>query len=263
MTDVQFAALRSTPHVKDEVVKKVDAMLRKGRRHFGSAGANFTEQAWKPEFKDIEEINSSLAEKIVEAERDYSEFISEWIKDKPNAVLVDSLKTPGSKKPTPEQSQQDHGLSTHWATSHILFIGNEIFVIDSYPFSKKKRYSVDDDGKILQANKHFEFSDLATMATKFDDWIGFFDDSALLTSIVGFTGDDAFTERYNSWFSSPFRLLERKRYTEFLDAKYEVIDDSDKNLINPNLVAQAVIRANKPYDRYASIFDMKALSKFS
>ena len=59
-----------------------------------------------------------------------------------------------------------------------------------------------------------------------------------------------------------YRLLEKDRYTEFLDAKYEVIEDEDKNLINPNIIAQAVVRAVKPYDRYLNVFDENALKNF-
>lgn len=259
---MDFTPLKKVDHVKPEVVKKVGVMLKKGRREFGSSGANFTQQAFNNEWRKKEGSQYAIAEEIVKAERDYTEIIKEWVADKPNAVLINSVYTPQAQKLNEISFREGNGFVGESYTGHILFIGNEVFVIDSLPFKKKKKYSLNEHEQILQSGKEFEFTEMWNMTEKLDRWIEHLDDDALFTGIVGFTGEEAYTERYNTWFEASYRLLEKDRYTEFLDAKYEVIEDEDKNLINPNIIAQAVVRAVKPYDRYLNVFDENALKNF-
>lgn len=259
---MDFTPLKKVDHVKPEVVKKVGVMLKKGRREFGSSGANFTQQAFNNEWRKKEGSQYAIAEEIVKAEREYTEIIKEWVADKPNAVLIDSVYTPQAQKLNEISFREGNGFVGESYTGHILFIGNEVFVINSLPFKKKKKYSLNKHEQILQSGKEFEFTEMWNMTEKIDRWIEHLDDDALFTGIVGFTGEEAYTERYNTWFEASYRLLEKDRYTEFLDAKYEVIEDEDKNLINPNIIAQAVVRAVKPYDRYLNVFDENALKNF-
>ena len=68
----------------------------------------------------------------------------------------------------------------------FLFIGNEVFVIDSLPFKKKKKYSLNKHEQILQSGKEFEFTEMWNMTEKIDRWIEHLDDDALFTGNCGF-----------------------------------------------------------------------------
>ena len=262
MATPTFVTPKKVEHVKPVVVKKVEEQLKKGRRYFGSSGANFTEQAFNKEWKDREGSKHEMAEQITEAEREFTLVLKKWLKDKPNAVLIDSVYTPDTPRLNDSTFSAGDGLVTDCYTGHVVLIGNEIFIIDSLPFKKKKRYSLDEERRVLQTNKEFEFTPYAHMSEKFEKWLNYLDEEALLTAIVGFTGEEATTERYKTWYDSPYRLLEYDRYIEFLDAKYGVIEDEDKESINPNLVAQVLVRAVKPYDKYETIFNSQALKNF-
>lgn len=259
---MDFSPLKKVDHVKPEVVQKVAKMLKSGRREFGSSGANFTHQAFNNEWREKDGSQHDLAASIVEAEREFTGVLKEWVKDKPNAVLVDSVYTPDTQKLNEVSFKESSGFVNECYTGHVLFIGNEVFVIDSVAMTKKKKYSLDEHERILQSGKDFEFSDTWNMTKKLDKWIEYIDEDAMFTGIVGISGEGAYTERYNTWFQASYRLLEKDRYVEFLDAKYEVIDDSDKNLINPNIIAQTIVRAVKPYDKYLNIFNETALKTF-
>lgn len=263
MSNINFKPINENiEHVKPKTTKKVEEMLKKGRRYFGSSGASFTEQAFKSEWKDKEESQYKLAAEIVEAEREYTKILKDWIKDKPNAILIDSVYTPQEPKLNEKTFKENKGIVAKCYTSHIMIIGDEVFIIDSFPFKKKKKYSLDENEKIYQSNNEFEFTEISAMPEKFEKWINYYHDDALLTAIVGFTGEEAYTERYETWFKASYRLLEQDRYTEFLDQKYEVISEEDKQSINPNLVAQTIIRCVKPFDRYENVFNAKALATF-
>ena len=258
----QFEEIRATDGVNEKVLKKIDTMLKKGRRTFGSSGANFTEQAFKECWREKEISQHKIAAEIVDAERDFTKTIKQWLEDKPHAILVDSVYTPGEEKLNDENFEKHKGLVTKCFTGHVIIIGNEVIIVDSLPFKKKKRYSLNDDGKILESDKEFIFSDYSTMKEKFQQWINYLDYSAMSTAIVAFTGEDAYTERYKSWFESSYRLIEKNRFIEFLDQKYEVISPENKNLINPNIVAQVVVKSVKPFDKYENVFNTQALATF-
>lgn len=262
MNNVKYAPVKDVNHVNKKVLTKIDTMLRKGRRYFGSSGANYTEQAFKEEWKTRENSQYKIAMELVEAEREYTKLLKEWLVDKPNAVLIDSVSTPVEEKLNENNFNNNNGLVTHCYTGHIILIGNEVFIIDSLPFKKKKRYSLNNDSKILEMDKEFLFTNYSNMSDKFQKWIDYLDYDAMSTAIVGFTGEEAYTERYKTWFESSYRLLEKSRYVEFLDQKYNVIDDEEKNFINPNLVSQIVVRCVKPFDKYENIFNTQALATF-
>lgn len=264
MSDAKILPARdNVAHVKPAAVKKVEKMLTRGRRYFGSSGANFTEQAFRAEWKEREGSRHAIAEEIVNAEREFTKILKKWAHGKDNVVIVDSLYTPKEERLSADSFDFFNGLVSHCFTGHIMFIGNEVFILDSYPFKKKKRYSVDEEGFILQMNKEFDFTNISSMQEKFQFWIDYFEPEALFTGIVGFTGEEATTERFKTWFECSYRLIEEDRYTEFLDQKYGVISEENKKVINPNLIAQAVVRCVKPYDKYEAVFNKTALAGFN
>ena len=74
----------------EKQVDVVEKMIKKGRRYFGSSGASLTHQIKNPIYKD-KGIDPILAKAGLEGEHKTSKLLLDWIKDKENIVLVDSV----------------------------------------------------------------------------------------------------------------------------------------------------------------------------
>lgn len=247
--------------VKPEVAKKIEKMLQQGRRYFGSSGAYFTYQAFDPEYTEREEINKELAKNFVEGERDTTTILKKWLKDKPGAVLVDSIHVPETDEETEDEFNKDLGLLERYATSHIVLIGSEVILIDTRRWKKKKNYSVGDYGEALMTNKEFEGSNIV-MQENIQEWLEYLDEDASLTGIICINSEETTVLRNRNWYTKTFRLVEIDRFIELLDEKYKLIDDYDKTTINSTLVSQVIVRCIKPFDQYSRVFDMKTLQTF-
>lgn len=248
--------------VKPNVAQTIYEMLRKGRRYFGSSGASLTHLASNKEYQQRfggEDFDPGPARIGLEGERETTAFLKKWIKDKPNAVLIDSAHIRGWGK---EEVDEETGLIEGGDTDHILIIGNEVHLIDSKRWKKKSNYQVADDGSILRANKAFPGGKVrATEAMHM--WLDYLDSDARVTTFICIQAEDITVFRNRNWYTHQFRLVEISRFGELLDAKYETIAAEDKETINSTLVAQVAVSAVKPYDEYEKVFgDLNKLKNF-
>lgn len=243
--------------VKDEVALKVAEMLKKGRRYFGSSAASLSHQAFNPEYAD-KGINPTLAKIGLEGERDTTTVLKRWIKDKPGAVLVDSVHIRGWGE---EEVDPETGIIDGGDTDHVLLIGSEVILIDTKRWKKKSNYSVGDNGQALRANKEFPGGNLH-MTQAIHLWLDYLHEDASITGIVVINSEDTVVFRNRNWYTKPYRLVEIGRFIELLDEKWKMISDYDKTHINSTLVSQVVVGAVKPYDPYTRVFHEGALKNF-
>lgn len=248
--------------VKPVVAKKIEDMLKKGRRYFGSSGAGMTHLASSPDYDEKENLNRELAKDNLEAEREITEFLQTWIKDKPGVVLIDALWIPDWEKDDSIEDP-DLGLFEIGDTDHVLLIGDEILLIDTKRWKKKKNYSVDDDGSALMTNKPFPDNKITMMEGVYM-WLDYFEnEEASITGIVCIKNEETTVLRNKNWFTNPYRLVEFDRFEELLNKKWDEIDEEDRVRINTTTVAQCVVRCIKPFDSYTRVFsDMNQLRDF-
>lgn len=252
--------------VKTPVIEGVAKMLKKGRRYFGSSGASLTHQVSNPDAPD--EIKPELAKIGLEGERETTKILRDWMADKPGVVLVDSVhinmdyKTANiDDEEIPEALDEETGLVDGKDTDHVLLIGNEVVLIDTKRWKKKRRYSISDSGNVLRANRDFP-GGRVRMKHAIYLWVEYLHEDAVLNGIVFVNSEETSVTRNFNWYKQPFRLLEKDRFTEFLDEKWNRVSESDRTTINPNLVAQVALSAIKPYDVYTQVFNEKALNEF-
>lgn len=242
--------------VKPHVAEKIYEMLKKGRRYFGSSGASLSHQAFNPAYED-KGIDRSLAKIGLEGERDTTTFLKDWMKDKPNVVLVDSVHIRGANEVLDEET----GIMDGGDTDHVLLIGDEVIIIDTKRWKKKTNYQVGDNGEVLRANKTFPGSNVH-MRQAIYKWLDYLHEDAKITGIIVINTEEITVYRTRNWYTQPYRLVELDRFKELLDQKWDDIDDEDKNKVNSTLVSQVALSAVKPYDVYERVFDMKTLKEF-
>lgn len=252
------APLKGTQGVKYEISVKIAEMLKKDRRYFGSSGAAMSHQASNPDFAE-KGVKSTQALDYLEAEREITKLLKDWIKDKPGAVLIDSVSVPDWD----EESKVDEetGIIDDGNTDHVVIIGSEVLLIDTRRWKKKKNYGVGDDGQALMTNKSFAGGEV-TMKKSILNWLDYLDEDAYVTGIVCVNNEEVTVLRNRNWYTMNYRLVELNRFKELLNEKWKLIEDHDKKHINSTLVSQVVVKCIKPFDVYANVFDMKSLSTF-
>lgn len=244
--------------VKPKVAQAIFEMLKKDRRYFGSSGAGLTHVASNPDYKLPEGFERGSAKIGLEGERETSLFLKKWMKDKPNAVLIDSVHIRGYGQ---EEVDEETGLIEGGDTDHILIIGSEVILIDTKRWKKKSNYQVADDGSVLRANKAFPGGSVSATAAM-HMWLDYLDSDAKVTTFVCINSPEVTVFRNKNWYVQQYRLVEIERFKEILDAKYDKIAEEDRVNINSTLVAQIAVGAIKPYDEYQRVFAMEALSAF-
>lgn len=244
--------------VSSSVATKVYNMLVNGRRYFGSAGAYMSNVANNPDYK-TEFLNKAYATENLKAEHNTSDFLKNWIKDKPNAVLIESVLVPGEKLNAP--IEEEVGIPLGVDTDHIIVIGNEVILIDTKAWKKKKTFSLDTAGQVLMTKKLFMESDLF-MAQSLPKWLNYLDSSAKLTAIVVIQQDETTVLRNKNWFDTSYRLVEKDRFEELLNEKWSIVSARNKDSINSSLVAQLIVNCIKPYNAFEKLFSTDALKSF-
>lgn len=243
--------------VKPKASKRVEAMLNKGRRYFGSSGATLTHEIANPSYND-KEINKEAAKEYLVKVRQTSDFLQQWIKDKPNAVLVDSVRTHNWGE---EEIDPETGLVSGGYTDHMLFLGDEVIIVDTKSWGKKKNFTVGDEGEILRSGKPF-----AGGTTKMDRmirmWLSYFEAGASLTGIICIQGEENAVFRNRNWFTQSFRVAEIDRFEELLNEKWQSIEEKDQREINTTLISQALVECIKPYDEFSRVLNEKAIREF-
>lgn len=241
--------------VKESVALRIAQMLKQGRRYFGSAGASLTHHANNPDYDS--EFKTKLTKLGLAGERNTSEKIQQWIKDKPNAVLIDSVHVKGIGKETidPESGTVEGG-----DTDHVLIFGNHVVLIDSKRWQSKRSYSVSPKGGILKSGgkgkpgKSFGGSHVNAKAAKYL-WKQYLHRSAKVHSVVCINAEKVYVKMDANWKKQGYRLLTIEKLFDHLDYIYDHADDKDKTEINSTLVSQIVVSCIKPFDAYTRVFD--------
>ena len=252
--------MRYADGVKYEVAQGIATMLKKGRRYFGSSGAAMTHQAFRTDYIESHEgLSKDTAKEHLEGERDTTKFLKDWMKDKPNVVLVDSVSIPDHD--VDDTVDPDIGVVEDGDTDHVLLIGAEIILIDTKRWKKKKNYSVGDEGEALMTNKPFPGGEVI-MRESIHEWLDYLDEDACVTGMVCINAEEVSVLRNRNWYSMPYRLIELGRFEELLNEKWKQIDQENKTTINSTLVSQVVVNCIKPFDQYSKVFDMNTLNGF-
>lgn len=226
-------------------VEVVSRILEKGKREFGSAGASLTHQISDPKYKDAG-INATLAQVGLDGEKKTDNFLKEWIKDKPQAVLIRSVHVKGFGK---EEIDEETGALEGGDTDHILVIGNNIILIDSKNWKGKRKYAINEKGQILRGNRVFKAGKVNTVASKYL-WLKYLKPYHVesIHPIVTITSEKVFVVRNNIWWKSQFHVLALDDLGMFLDAIWKRIGGSSINEINANMITAITINAIKPYN---------------
>lgn len=237
-------------------VKKVHEMLVKGRRYFGSSGASLTHQVSNPIYKEKFEkefegdgentFNPELARIGLEGERKTTKFLKEWMKDKPEVVLVDSVHVKGYGDD--EVYNEETGTFDGGDTDHVLIIGKTVIIIDSKNWRKKRRYSIGQKGDILRTDRPFPGGHVNIVrASRL--WTNYLrPHRAAVSSIVIITTEETWVVRDVNWWKQQFRLITLEGAQEFLDMVWESLPANTKGFIDANLVTSIAVSALKPYD---------------
>lgn len=236
--------------VKDNAItqKQVDVVsgiLKKGKRLFGSAGASLTHQMSDPIYKNAG-INASLAKVGFEGEEKTDEWLVNWLKDKPQAVLVRSCHVRGAGK---EEIDEETGALEGGDTDHLLIVGKTIIFIDSKNWKGKRSYKINPKGEILRGKSVFKGGKVHAIQAKFL-WRKYLEPYTVQNTypMIVITSEEVFVVRDKTWWKSAFKLTSLSDIELFLNAvwKKEHLDRVD--YINANLITAIVINAIKPYN---------------
>lgn len=243
--------------VSDKALQLITKSLQQGRRYFGSSAALTTHELYNPDYKD-ESRDVEAVKELQKATRESTDFLRQWISDKPNAVLIDSTRTPGWRK---FDLNKETGTITDGYADHILLLGEEVILIETKSWGKKKNFFVDENGEVLKSKKPFPGGDTKT-ELMIDKWLDYLEAGASITGLIHIQGEENKVFRNRNWFIQSFRVVEHSRFEEILDEKWRLIEDPDRHNIHVPLVAQAVIKSIKPYDEYTRVINEKAVSEF-
>lgn len=225
-------------------LEMVERMLNDGRRYFGSSGASLTHQVSNPAY--IEKgIDPTLAKAGLEGEHKTSRALLDWMEDKPNVVLVDSvhLKSYGE-----EEFNEDTGTFDGGDTDHVLIIGSIIVIIDSKNWKGRKKYGINDNGEVIRSNSTFPGGKINTLrASKL--WTKALSGHGVtISSVVNITADKVAVVRDKNWWKQPYRLVTLENLESFMNDVWGTLPGHTKESIDVNLVASIASNAIKPYD---------------
>lgn len=241
--------------VKDELAYKIYDMLVKGRRYFGSSGASLSHHVNNPDYNS--EFKSNLVSSGLEGERNTTKVLRQWMQDKPNVILLDSVHVRGMGQ---ENIDEETGQVDGGDSDHLLVINNNVYIIDSKRWKKRKIYSVNDKGTILRQNnkktkpQRFGGSNIHAKQAKFL-WKKYLHHSAKINSIVCVNQENVFIRKDASWKKAGFRLYSIKELTDYLDYHYKRMDEYDKSHVNSTIVSQIAVCCIKPFDSYKRVFN--------
>ena len=104
----------------DKLFKLTDKWLKEGKRYFGKPGISLANQLVDPKFRDLK-INAKVVGLGIQGEKRTSKILREWMYDKPDVVLLDSISLPFKEKL--EEQQEEDGTVDLGDTDHALIIG--------------------------------------------------------------------------------------------------------------------------------------------
>lgn len=222
----------------------VERMINEGRRYFGSSGASLTHQISNPDYEE-EGIDPGLAKAGLEGEHNTSKLLLEWMEDKENVVLVDSVHLKNYGK---EVLNEETGVLEGGDTDHVLIIGNFVIIIDSKNWKGRRRYSINSKGEVIRGNSTFPGGKVSTLSASRLWAEALKPHRATISSIVNISTDKVMVTRDRNWWKQPYRLVTLEQLEEFLDDVWQKLPENSKGFIDINLVASVAANAIKPYD---------------
>ena len=252
----------------DKLFKLTDKWLREGKRYFGKPGISLANQLVDPKFRDLK-INAKVVGLGIQGEKRTSKILREWMYDKPDVVLLDSISLPFKEKL--EEQQEEDGTVDLGDTDHALIIGSTIFIIDSKNWKTKSTYRVDESGVILRGTKKFTGSNVRINQCRYL-WLNFlsnYDIDDIECYICVPASEEEKDEngeiikrpiivRDKNWWRSGFKALNQYDFVRFLDRAYE--DIPDKGYIRTDLVAKLFTGLVQEYEpikeKFPYIYDV-------
>ncbi len=210
-------------NIKDKFLEVTEKFLKeKNRRYFGIAAASLQNQLDDPKYESYKP-NSKIINIGISGEKTTSKVLREWIADKPECVLIDSISLPINNL-EPEEDGEEGQLDLG-DTDHLLIIGDNLIIIDSKNWKAKTTYQITEEKEILRGKKSFK-------------------------------GNRPRIQQCRELWRVGYKLVNQSTLIYFLDKLYnEKINNSDsKKFIRTELVALALTGLVKPYDKYKEKF---------
>lgn len=240
MDTIQYKVLLPG-ETNEKLLSIVGNSLKKGRRYFGSSAASLTHQIDNPIYRDTD-FDRKIANIGLEGERKTTLKLKEWMKDKPNVVLIDSIHIKGMGK----EEIDEEGVMDAGDTDHLLIIGNHLIIIDSKAW-KKSTYKVLETGQILRSNKPFPGGNVK-ITNAIYLWKNYLKDYPISAEgIIIITNEEAFVTRDFNWHKQQFKLTNYSDLYKWLDGIYNK-SGIDKESIYVDLVAEIAKCCVKPYN---------------
>lgn len=227
-----------------DVTKKF--IITQGRRYFGEAAMGLTNQLNNPKYKSMG-VNVKSISAGIEGEKATSKVLKEWIKNKPNAILIDSIHL---RPDTPEEEfdEETGEINILGDTDHLIIIANKIILIDSKNWKEKTTYTVSEN-QVLRNKKPFKGNSPKMRQAKYL-WKKFYQDYNIdIECFVCISNPNTIIMRDREWWSADYKFVNHKTLTYFLDELYneEELGNEKNNYINIELIAKAITGLQKPY----------------
>lgn len=258
MENITINPIEQAEGFNDKQGEIIENALQDGKRHFGVAGASLT---WmnSPKLKDKlpEGWKAEVLEEATKAEQSTSQILRDWIKDKPNAVLIDSVHIAGVGK---EKIDEETGLVDGGDTDHVLIIGDNVYIIDTKNWRKKATYTVGDNGQVMRNNNTFPGGKVH-IDNALHMWLNYIEsEDCELSGMIFINNDDEETTRVyrdKNWWKHYWFLLEKSRFLDWMNKKYEELDEDQKDFIDATTVSQIAACCVKPYNRRDGLINTK------
>lgn len=236
----------------------MEKMLKDGRRYFGSSGSVLTHQINDTSMQH-ENFDKEKSKELLTHVRKTTDFLREWMQDKPNVALIDSVRTHGWGDYT---YSEDTGGIVGGYVDHVLIFGTEVVILNTKDFGKKKNFLVDEDGDIILKSGKPVPGGENMMDRTVQNWLNYLEPGAALTGIIYLTGEENSIFRNRNWFMQSFRVAEEDRFRDLLNEKWKSVADGDRHNIDPALITQAVVNCVKPFDEFSRVLTDKAIQEF-
>lgn len=240
-----------------EIAKKM--LIEKNLRYYGSAATCLKNQLTDPKYKDYK-LNSKLINIGIDGEKETSKLLREWIEDKKECVLFDSISLPIKEKLEIEDNDGELDLGD---TDHAIIIGNNLVLIDSKNWKAKTSYQINEEDftEILRVKKQFQ-GNKPRVHQNIKLWENYLKDFNIenIYYYVCISNKESFVLRDRNWWRARFKLVTHETLIYFLDKMYnEKIEDSNKNLIRLEFFIMISRGLTKPFD---AIKDNEELGKY-
>lgn len=227
-----------------DVTKKF--IVNQERRYFGEAAMGLTNQLNNPKYKEMG-VNVKSLSIGIDGEKATSKVLREWIKDKPNVVLIDSIHLK-PEIPEEELDEETGEVNVLGDTDHLIIIANKIVLIDSKNWKEKTTYTVNEN-QVLRSKHPFKGNKPKMREAKYL-WRKFYQGYNIdIECFVCISNPNTIIIRDREWWSADYKFVNHKTLIYFLDEMYkeDELGEEKNNYINIELVAKAITGLQKPY----------------